>query len=164
MIERIREPAPPRGVVRWLARLPIQLYRFGLGRLLGSRFLRLKHTGRVSGKPRFTVLEVVKHDPDAGTYYVGSGWGERSDWVRNIQANPRVEVEVGGQQFPAIARRLSPEAAAQVMLGYGRKHPFALQELARVMGYRVERSEDAYLALGREVPIFVFEPVESRTD
>jgi deazaflavin-dependent oxidoreductase (nitroreductase family) len=164
MIERIREPAPPRGVVRWLARLPIYLYQIGLGRLLGSRFLRLKHTGRVSGMPRFTVLEVVDDDPEAGTYVVASGWGERSDWVKNIQADPRVEVEVAGRSFPATAHRLPPDAAAQVMLSYGRKHPFALRELASVMGYRVERDEAAYLALGREVPIFVFEPVRDVTD
>jgi hypothetical protein len=32
------------------------------------------------------------------------------------------------------------------------------------MGYRVERSEAAYLALGREVPVFAFEPDPDRKD
>ena len=29
--------SPPRGLLRWLARLPILLYGWGLGRLLGRR-------------------------------------------------------------------------------------------------------------------------------
>jgi deazaflavin-dependent oxidoreductase (nitroreductase family) len=157
MVEQLRAPEPPSGFMRWLARLPIGLYRMGLGRLLGSRFLRLRHTGRVSGRPRLTVLEVLDADPETGTYFVASGWGERSDWVKNIKADPQVEIQVGARRWPARARRLAEEEASERMLHYGRRHPSALQSLARVMGYRVGRDDEAYRQLGRQVPIFAFE-------
>src|SRR5581483_6476732 len=75
------QPAP-RGVARRLARLPIWLYRLGLGRLLGERFLMLTHIGRTSGRLRQTVVEVVRHDRLSDTYIIASGWGERADWYR----------------------------------------------------------------------------------
>ena len=39
-----------------------------------------------------------------GTLYVMSGGGDRSDWVRNLKANPRVRIRVGDVERPARAR------------------------------------------------------------
>ncbi|MFL7870015.1 MAG: nitroreductase family deazaflavin-dependent oxidoreductase, partial [Anaerolineales bacterium] len=71
---------PPSKALRFGLRLPIWLYRLRLGWLLGDRFLMLTHTGRKSGLPRHVVIEVVQHDKETDTYYVVSGWGEKSDW------------------------------------------------------------------------------------
>jgi monovalent cation:H+ antiporter, CPA1 family len=70
---------PPRGMPRWLARLPLGLYHAGLGGLLGQRFLMLTHTGRKSGQPRQAVLEVVRYDEATGTVIIVSGFGPQSD-------------------------------------------------------------------------------------
>ena len=59
--------------MRWLLRAPIALYRLGLGGLLGQRFLCLTHAGRVSGRLRTTVIEVLSRDKEQGVYYVVSG-------------------------------------------------------------------------------------------
>ncbi len=59
---------PPKGIKRLFFRFPIVLYKIGLGPLLGERFLKLTHTGRKSGLERETVLEVVKHNREAGVY------------------------------------------------------------------------------------------------
>lgn len=158
MAKKISEPAPMRGLKRLLARAPIALYRAGLGWLLTRHFLMLTHIGRVSGKRRFVVLEVVKHDKGSGAYYVASGWGEKSDWLRNVLKNPDVTVTVGRGRFAAKAERLPPEEAAEVLADYGRRYPRMLEELARVMGYRIERSEDDYRELGRLVPIVRLTP------
>ncbi len=157
MLEKISNPARPRGLTRAFSRTPIVLYRLGLGRLLGWRFMHLKHIGRISGLERHVVLEVVDIDRTASRVYVASGWGERSDWVRNISATPQVEIQIAGHTWPARARRLTPEEGAELLLRYGRKHPAALQSLARIMGYRIQRDEMAYRALGKLVPAFVFE-------
>lgn len=161
MLEKIREPVAPHGLARLAFRAPLALYRLGLGRLLGRRFLRLTHTGRVSGQPRQTVLEVVRCDPDTHACVVASGWGEKADWVRNITANPHVRVEVGAQRYAALARRLTPDNAAREMADYAHRHPILMRELARVMGYRIDGSPDSARALGRQVPMFIFEPLES---
>ena len=85
MTEEINVPQPPRGLSHILWRLPITLYRARLGWLLGDRVLLLTHTGRVSGKPRQAVIEIIRYDKVADYYLVASGFGEESDWFKNIQ-------------------------------------------------------------------------------
>lgn len=75
-------------------RAPIWLFRARLGFLMGSRLLMLEHIGRRSGQRRYVVLEVVDR-PGPGRYVVASGFGERSQWFRNIQAKPSVRVFIG---------------------------------------------------------------------
>ncbi len=123
----------PRGLKRWLLRMPIWLYRFGLGGLLGGRFIMLTHIGRKSGLPRQVVLEVVNHDEATDTYYIASGWGEKSDWLRNVEKTPRVLLHAGRRRFEAIATRLSPEDAAEQLLMYNRRYPGSMRALARIM-------------------------------
>ena len=60
-----------------------------------------------------------------------------------------------------VAERLSPEGAERVMLDYGRRFPRLMKELARMMGYRIERRDEDYRALGRLVPVVRLRPVES---
>ena len=155
-MKKVGQLAKPKGITRFLARLPIQLYQNGLGWILGGRFLRLTHTGRKSGKARQVVLEVVRHDPASDTYYVASGWGERSDWFQNVQQNPQVEIQVGRRKARALAERLEPEQGEREMLDYGRRHPRALQTLARLMGYQIENSQADIRQLGRMIPMVAF--------
>jgi len=110
---------------RALFRLPISLYRFGPGWLLGNRFLLLTHIGRKSGIPRQVVLEVVDHDKETGVYYVAAAWREKADWYLNILKNPRVKVQVGNRQFEAEAAPKSREDAERVLWWYAQKriHP-----------------------------------------
>ncbi len=120
-------------LLRPLMRLPLWLYRAHLGWLLGQRFLRLTHTGRRTGMPRQTVLEVVAHDRLADTYVVVSGLGERAQWFRNIQKTPDVMIAVGQRELPARAVRLDAEDAAPIMRDYLRRHPLAFRLLARLL-------------------------------
>src|SRR5437899_3609544 len=75
----MERPAPT-GLLRLCLRLPIWLYRLRCGWVLNSRFLLLTHSGRRSGLPRQTVLEVVHYDRATETYVIASGWGEKPDW------------------------------------------------------------------------------------
>jgi len=124
---------PPHGLSRLLFRAPIWLYRARLGFLLGGRFLMLEHTGRKSGRTRYTVLEVVRCDRQAGTYVVASGWGERSDWFRNVMKTPEVTVSSGFRRRPARAIRLSQELAEHELCDYAGRHPAAFRALSRMM-------------------------------
>jgi deazaflavin-dependent oxidoreductase (nitroreductase family) len=57
--------------------------------------------GRVSGEPR----EIEIWFGLAGsTVYLLSGGRERSNWVRNMQREPRVSVRIGGESFEGRAR------------------------------------------------------------
>ncbi len=146
-------PLPPRGIKAIPWRLPIWIYRLGLGGLLGKRFLLLTHQGRKSGKPRQNVLEIIRSDPDSRQYYVVSGFGERSDWYQNITKDPRVEIQVGWKKFSAAAERLGPDQASQVILAYTKEFPGNLKALASILGYEIEHTEAGYLAFGRQIPV-----------
>ncbi len=45
---------------------PNALYRHGMGRVLGRRFLQLTHVGRKSGAEHTVVLEVLRYNRDTG--------------------------------------------------------------------------------------------------
>ena len=122
----------PRGLMRIGLRIPIFLYRIKLGWLLGKRALLLTHTGRKSGLARQAVIEVIDHDAAGDTYFISSGWGEKSDWYRNIQKNAQVTVQVGNRRWPAQAVRLPDEAAASHFAVYAQKHPRAFRELTKI--------------------------------
>ena len=82
----------PNGLLRWFLRFPIVLYHLNLGWLLGGRFMLINHVGRKSGQLRQTVVEVAGHDQSGDTYYVASGWGYKSQWYRNLLAQPEVTI------------------------------------------------------------------------
>ena len=67
----------------------------------------------LQGQPRQTVLEVVDYDEATDTYSVAAAWGGKSDWYRNIQANPAVAIWIGSSRYP-IAQRFLPTDEAVV--------------------------------------------------
>jgi deazaflavin-dependent oxidoreductase (nitroreductase family) len=160
MVEQIRQVKPPRGLSRLLYRFPILLYRAGLGRLFGRRFLMLTHIGRISGRARYAVLEIIRYDETDDTYYVLSAFGGQSDWVRNLRVAPEVEVSVGGRLLRMKAEFLSKLDTEREMLDYARRNPFAARQLPRLIGYRVDGSETGYRALSRHLLVVRFRPRE----
>jgi deazaflavin-dependent oxidoreductase (nitroreductase family) len=101
---------PQRGTLnRVIFKVPLIWWRMGLGPLLshealaGNKMLVLTTWGRKSQSPRHTMLSFVV----AGErIYVCSGWGAKSDWYKNILANPEVTLQVGRRVYSARARRV----------------------------------------------------------
>ena len=139
-------------------RLPIYLYRIGLGWLLGRRFLLLVHRGRKSGLLRETVLGVLLDDPDTGESVALSAWGEKSDWYRNVAATPALEVRTGGQRYVPGQRFLAPQENHAVLSDYGRRHPLAFRVFARVFGYPLHGTEAARREVARSLRLVAFRP------
>lgn len=133
MNEQQKLTTPPTGLMRMAARFPILLYRAGLGWLLFGRFVMVTHTGRVSGKERNVVLEVVHIDQASRRLFVASGWGKKADWYRNIKKTPRVRLTYGSHTFTALARELSTDEGYQVMRQYADKYPGAFRSLGKMM-------------------------------
>ena len=160
MMRKLRDVERPRGLRRIFYRLPIALYGLGLGRLLGGRFLLLEHRGRRSGRTRRTVLEVLRSDPASGTWYVASGWGERTDWYRNLRHDPRAAIRVGSRRLRVEARLLSREEGECEVLRYGRDHPRSARGVARLLGYEIDGGDvdlRALAALQRGVALVSME-------
>jgi len=151
----IGDPQPPTGLRRLLFRAPIWLYTVGLGGMMSGRFLLLNHTGRKSGQPRQTALEVVDFDPELGTSFVASGFGKESDWYLNILKTPDVTIQRGSKIIPATAHPLTPEDSGQAMVDYAQRNPRAAKQLMRLCGYEVDGSDADYFAMGHDFLPFV---------
>ena len=151
-------PNPPRGVRAFLWRLPIWLYRLHLGSLLGHRALLLTHKGRISGKERYAMLEVIKYDEATNTHYVASGFGEKSDWYQNITKTPDITIQVGNDKFPARAERLSLDKATRVFNEYTQEHPNAIKNLSKLVGYKIGNSREELMDFLEMIPVVVFHP------
>ena len=152
-LTKVREIERPSGISLAMYRAPIWLYSLGLGRLLGRRFLLLIHRGRKTGATRRTVLEVVKHDPEGGVYFVASGFGERSHWYRNLRATPDARIQVAGSSLEVGAGRLETHESEEVLVDYGRRNPKSAHFVAGLMGYRMDGSDADLRALAQIVPI-----------
>ncbi|MCY3946250.1 MAG: nitroreductase/quinone reductase family protein [Anaerolineaceae bacterium] len=99
--------SPRSALVRALYRLPLLLWRMGLGWMLPRSMLVLSTRGRVSGLPRHTMLEQFVHK---GQIVVGSAWGDRSQWARNLAASDVVSTETwSGGVTRARARAIRDE-------------------------------------------------------
>ena len=151
-----RIPEPPTGLRAIPWRVPIWFYRIRLGRLFGHRALMLTHTGRISGKPRQAVLEVIRYHKSI--HYVASGFGEKSDWFRNIKSNPEVTIHTAGKVIPAKAKILSKDEASEVFSIYVEKHPNAIKNLAKLVGYKIGDSRNEHLEFLRQIPVIAFYP------
>ncbi|HSE45586.1 MAG TPA: nitroreductase family deazaflavin-dependent oxidoreductase [Gemmatimonadales bacterium] len=120
-------------LVRWIVRAPVWLYRARLGFVFGSRLLMLEHTGRKSGAARYVVLEVVDA-PSPDVRVVASGFGERAQWLRNVRANPRGRIYVGGHRpVPAVAHELDATERRAALSTYARRHPRSWKRLRPVL-------------------------------
>lgn len=71
--------------------------------LAGHDYCYLTTIGRISGEPREIEIWFAM-DAERGTLYMLSGGRDRSDWVRNLQRDPRVSVRVGDQASSGRAR------------------------------------------------------------
>ncbi len=151
----IKEPSPPTGFSRLIWRLPVQLYRAHLGWMLGSRFMLLRHVGRISGRRRTAVVEVVQRE--SGSWTAASGFGTRADWYRNVLAHPDITIRTAGRDHAVHAVPLAPDECAALMTRYARAHARAARSLVKIMGYRVDGSDADWAAVGRHTPFVRFE-------
>lgn len=152
----------PSKMLRFALHLPTWLYRLHLGWLFGHRFLMLTHTGRKSGLPYQTVIEVVQYNSHTNTYYVVSGWGEKSDWYQNIRQSPYVTIYVGGHKIQALAEFIALDKAVDVLETYVHAHPLTFRELSRLfLGEHVEPDRDAARRLAVKMPMVAFHPMQA---
>lgn len=135
---------------RWLMRLPIPMYRWGLGWLLGSRLVMIEHRGRSSGEPRYVVVEVVERS--GRTLRVASGFGTRAQWYRNLRANGEAHLSTGRVRRQKVAvTLLDADASRAVLERYGSEHPDAWRRLHDAMAVAQDGEPD--------IPIVEFGPV-----
>lgn len=111
---------------------PITAYRIGLGPLIGKVVLLLTTTGRSSGLQRVTPLQYELIDD---VYHVAAVFGTKSDWVRNIQVNPKVHIDVKNQHIDGNAAVFTdPEEIADFIQFRMKKHPRMMKFIMKMDG------------------------------
>jgi len=133
------QPAPaqpgslpyPSGVLRLMLRLPLWLYRLGLGPLVGLiPFMVITTRGRRSGLPRHAILEYRQH---GRKIYVVSGWGTHPNWYQNLLANPIVTLQTGGEELRARAVPIrDAQEALRALYMFRRRSPLYARLFARM--------------------------------
>ena len=162
MSDIVTAPPRPKGLLKWFFLLPRYLYRWHLGWLLGQRFLMITHAGRKTGRKRQTVVEAVNYDPKTQACLAVADYGEQTDWYRNIQDHPALEVQVGHRRYISQQHFLSSEELLTLLQGYEHRHPHGLRLLLRTMGYPYDGSPEGLRAVAQVIRGVEFRPQEGR--
>lgn len=126
------------------------LVLFSGGRLgwemVGMPVVEITTTGRKSGQPR-TVMLTTPLQQGSTTVLVASRGGDDQHpaWFLNLQANPGVEVKIGGGAKQQMQARIATTAERAELW------PQVIEVQPRYAGYQ-ERTE-------REIPLVLLEPV-----
>lgn len=74
----------------------------------------LTTTGRRSGKPRGVHLAAIEHEGDHLVVATAMGQQKHPGWRYNLEANPKVQVQMRGERFDAHAEVLSDAEKEEV--------------------------------------------------
>jgi deazaflavin-dependent oxidoreductase (nitroreductase family) len=139
-------------------RMPRPLYHRGWGWMLDHTFLLIVHQGRKTGKRRETVAMALSYDPETREAVVCSAWGPNTEWIRNLRAQPALEIAIGRERYVPEQHFLSEDEAVAIGVEFRRRHPWRLRLLAAILGWGDLSSETAVREFVRSRPFVSFRP------
>ena len=138
---------------------PVQLWRLGLGPVIGKVMMIITHTGRNSGLPRRTMVE---HYWQNGRPYAVSGWGAQSQWVKNLLSDPRCTIQTAQGTESATAVRVNNDAELwNVYHLFMEKDPYLTKIFLAMVG--IDEDPDDFVAHKNRVYLFRFDPSSAVT-
>jgi deazaflavin-dependent oxidoreductase (nitroreductase family) len=135
------------------------LYAMGLGPLIGRIILLLTTIGQRSGLKRVTPLQ---YEEINGMYYLGAARGTKADWVRNIRANPYVEIRVKNCHFSGNAEVVTdPCRIADFLEVRLERHPHMIGFLMERVHHLSKRPTHVQLEeLAMEEALVIIHPIK----
>ena len=159
LMTRLLPKGDPGPVFKWLFKVPVLFYKIGLP-LFGNFILLLTTRGRKSGKIRHTPLE-YRREESRGYRIIMAGWGGATDWRRNIEADSRVTVRAGREEYRAVAERLTDDEVAAFLAQAMKLNPGSAKIWSRWAGEPVTLDEpEGILRAARYFPSFRLIPVK----
>jgi deazaflavin-dependent oxidoreductase (nitroreductase family) len=147
----------PKSVLRTIRRPPQIVYALGLGWAFGRLVLLLTTTGRRTGLARVTPLQ---YEEVGGVIYLASARGLEADWVKNIQANPRVQIRVKERRFDGLAEVCTdPERIADFLEMRLQRHPRMIGAMFQAEGLKPGFSREELLAYVRRLALVIVRPL-----
>lgn len=139
------------------ARLFRALYALGLGPIIGRLILLLTTTGRKTGLRRVTALQYEQVD---GAYLLGSSRGLQADWVRNLMADPEVEIRVRAGRFRGRAEVVSdPERIADFLELRLHRHSRLVGRILEMEGLPAHPTRPQLLAYAARLALIIVRPL-----
>lgn len=147
-------PYPENCLAKKLYKTPVLLYRLGLGKLFGNYILILSTTGRKTHRTHHTPVEYFLHE---GRYYIISGFGDQTDWYKNIMADPLVTLQNGFMRLCAAARPPQTDDEWDAVYLYLTRSP-----VGRVLmtDYFEDIQDSDTLAEVKKLPVLTFDPTD----
>jgi deazaflavin-dependent oxidoreductase (nitroreductase family) len=142
-------------------RMPRPLYHRGWGWMLDHTFLLIAHEGRKTGKRRETVAMALAYDPDTREAVVCSAWGPNTEWIRNLRANPALQIQIGRDSYVPEQRFLSEDESVAVAAEFRHQHPWRMRLFAAILGWGDLSSEGAVREFVRTRPFVSFQPTRA---
>lgn len=94
-------------------RFMVSVWKMGLGKWVnfwpqvGGRIMVIVHRGRKTGQTRYAP---VNYALENGELYCVAGFGQVTDWYRNVKANPEVEVWLPDGGWAGIVEEVTDES------------------------------------------------------
>jgi len=146
----------PKPIIKLIHYPPQFFYAIGLGRILGRFVLLLITIGRSTGKRRVTPLQYEEID---GKIYLGSSFGKKADWVKNILKNPQVVVQLKANKFNGIASIIDDSAKIVAFLKIRlERHPKMIGRILRAEGLSIPPSLEELESYAKGMVIVVIVP------
>jgi deazaflavin-dependent oxidoreductase (nitroreductase family) len=144
---------------RLLFKAPIELWRLGLGWLVGWALMLITHTGRKSGLPHRTMVE---YHSLHGVKYAPCAFGPRSDWYQNIVANPNAVIQTihGAERVKAV-RVTSNHELLRVFALFRHRDPPLLK--AYLASFDIQATPEDVLAKKERIYWLRFDPTSGPT-
>jgi deazaflavin-dependent oxidoreductase (nitroreductase family) len=148
---------PSSWLLKQAFKMPILMWRMGLGFLVGKLFMIMTATGRKSGQPRQTAIEFHEH---AGRKYVFSAFGEKADWYKNILADQRVTIQTASGTEHVIARRIVSERELKEAFEFVTNN-HTMKKWVQVLGFRLNLDE--FITQKDRFFLITFDPIDEPT-
>lgn len=146
----------PRIVLKIIHLPPRMVYAIGLGPLIGHTVLLLTTTGRKSGRRRVTPLQ---YEEIEGRIFLAAACGRKSDWIRNIQANPRVELRIKSRQLSGLAKIVDDsEEIANFLEIRLERHPAMIGAMLRSDGVPIPPERADLVRYAQQLSMVIVEP------
>jgi deazaflavin-dependent oxidoreductase (nitroreductase family) len=147
----------PKPILKVIHFPPQFAYAIGLGPLLGKFVLLLTTVGRSSGKKRVTPLQ---YEEINGRMYLGSAIGRKADWVKNILANPAVNVQIKSRKFAGNAIVIDDTAQiVDFLLIRYRRHPKMIGRILKSEGISIPPTSKDLNEYSKGKAMVVIDPI-----
>ncbi|MFC2055505.1 nitroreductase family deazaflavin-dependent oxidoreductase [Chloroflexota bacterium] len=122
------------------------------------RVLILTTKGRKSGLPRKTPLQ---YELENNAVYVASARGCQADWVRNILANPNIEIELDNIHFHALAQVITDSTKICEFLEMRlKRHPLMMGAMMFFHGLPPRPNRDQLYEFSADLAVVKINPID----